>query len=128
MKRAILCLVFLLIFQAHNAEARIHKITAYCACVKCCGIWKDGRLISDKYCDGITASGKKARPGMVACNYLDFGSRILISGLGMFTVQDRGSRKYFGSKQRRKYAIDIYMDNHDDAKQFGVKHLDVILK
>ncbi len=81
----------------------------------CCG----------KYSDGITASGKKVKVGMVANNWLDFGTKVFIKGLGEFTVEDRGSRKYFGTKEEKRKAIDVYFDSHKEAKEFGVKFLKV---
>lgn len=91
------------------------KISAYCACEKCCG----------KFADGITASGKKAEYGMIACNFLPFGAKVNIEGLGVFKVQDRGAKSQFGTKNRPIYHLDVYMTSHSQALQFGVKHLKV---
>lgn len=94
--------------------AKVWKITAYCSCEKCCG-----------KSDGITASGKKVQSGMVACNWLPFGTKVEIEGLGVFSVQDRGARKYFGGKDNHIKALDVYLPTHWEAKRFGVKHLEV---
>jgi 3D (Asp-Asp-Asp) domain-containing protein len=94
------------------------KVTSYCACSKCCG-----------KSDGITASGKKAQYGMVACNWLAFGTKVRISNLGTFTVADRGAKSLFGSKNNHIKHIDVYMSSHSQALKFGVKYLTVsILK
>lgn len=93
------------------------KITAYCACVKCCG-----------KSDGITASGRKAEYGMVACNWLPFGTRLTIKGMGQFVVADRGAKSLFGSKQNHIKHLDVYMPTHQMARKFGVKYLRVEVK
>ncbi len=96
-------------------KTSIWKISGYCQCVKC----------TYPYNDGITASGKKVKVGMVANNWLPFGTKVFIKGLGEFTVEDRGSRKYFGTKKEKRQCIDVYMDSHKKAKEFGVKFLKV---
>lgn len=115
-KRAFLAAVFLLIFHSAVFAKDLWKITAYCACVKCCG-----------KTDAITASGKKALYGFVACNWLPFGTRVRISGLGEFTVQDRGARSQFGDKKNHIKHLDIYLPTHKQALIFGVKHLEVTI-
>jgi len=115
MKTRTLIAVFLLIFHATNVQAKMHKITAYCTCKICCGKWSDG------YC----ASGRKAKEGYVACNYLPFNTIVTIDTLGEYNVQDRGAKSYFGTKDKPIYAIDILMPSHESAKQFGVKFLNV---
>lgn len=113
-KRYYLLAVFLLIFHSSALAGSAWKITAYCACVKCCG-----------KADGITASGKKAQYGFVACNWLKFGTRLYVSGLGYFTVQDRGAKSLFGSKKNHIKHLDVYLPTHSKARKFGVKFLEV---
>lgn len=91
------------------------KITAYCSCVKCCG-----------KSDGITASGKPAKSGYVACNWLKFGTRLIIDG-NSYTVQDRGAKSLFGSKKNKIKHIDIWMASHKAALQYGVKYKKVTI-
>jgi len=105
--------VFLCIFHS-NAYGEIWKITAYCACQKCCG-----------KSDGITASGDKAQYGMVACNWLKFGTKVTIDDMGTFVVKDRGARSLFGSKKNHIKHLDVYMPTHQEARNFGVKYKDV---
>ena len=109
-----LLLSLLLSFCCLTAQAETWKITAYCACKKCCG-----------KSDGITASGKKAHYGMVAGNWLKFGTKIKIAGLGDFVVADRGAKSLFGSKNNHIKHLDVYMPDHKQARKFGVKWLDV---
>lgn len=93
----------------------IYKITAYCACEKCCG----------PRAQGLTASGKKVKSGMIALNWLPFGTKVNIKGLGIYTVEDRGAKSLFGTKKNPIKHIDIYMTNHQAALNFGVKWLEV---
>lgn len=102
------------------AATPLWKITAYCACVQCCG-----------KSDAITASGKKARPHhTVALNWLPFGTRIEINGIP-YVVEDRGAESLFGTYFHRKGPkkqikhVDIYMASHEEAKRFGVRWLPV---
>lgn len=104
----ILCLG---VIQNVQAETQPWKITAYCSCVKCCG-----------KSDGITASGKQAEYGYVACNWLPFGTLVEIEDLGVFSVQDRGAKSLFGSKKNHIKHLDVYMPTHLEARQFGVMY------
>ena len=91
-----------------TGETKIFKVTAYCACSKCCGKQT-----------GITASGTRATAGrtIAASSQFGFGTKLLING-NVYTVEDRG-----GAIQGNK--IDIYMDTHAEALQWGVKYLPV---
>lgn len=86
------------------------EATAYCSCVKCCG-----KNPGDPGY-GITASGEKVRPGIVAADWkmLPQGTRILIEGHGEAVVEDAGG----GIKGNR---IDIFVDKHQVALEFGRK-------
>ena len=90
------------------------KITAYCSCVKCCG-----------KSDGITASGLPVRQGYVALNWLPFGTRVSIEGMGEFRVQDRGAKSLFGSKKNHIKHLDVWFPSHAEAKRFGVQYKNV---
>lgn len=87
--------------QQSNGESYV--ITAYCACVQCCG-----------KTDGITASGVKAVEGVtVAMNKsIPFGTKIYIDGVGERIVQDRGG----AIKGKR---IDLFFNDHQSALNFG---------
>ena len=84
-----------------------YKLTAYCSCSKCCG-----------KSDGITASGTKAKAGrtIAASRQFSFGTELMING-NTYTVEDRGG---FGEN-----TIDIYMDSHEEALEFGVRYAKV---
>jgi len=66
-----------------------------------------------------TASGKMVRDGIVANNLLPFGTKFKIPALygeKIFEVQDRMHSRKPGSQ------IDIWFDNTQSAKNFGVKY------
>lgn len=85
-----------------------YKITAYCSCSKCCG-----------KTTGRTASGTKATPGrtVAAPAKFAFGTKLNIGG-HIYTVEDRGGA-ISGNK------IDVYVNSHSAALQWGVKYLPV---
>jgi len=65
----------------------------------------------------ITASGSHVRDGIVAANFLRFGTKIRIPtiyGDKIFVVEDRMNSRY-------KYRVDIWMRTREEAKQFGAK-------
>jgi len=82
------------------------KLTAYCNCAVCCGRWAGGP----------TASGKMPVQGRtIATGVLPFGTKLNIGGK-IYTVEDRGTP--YGH-------IDIYIERHADAEEFGVRYADV---
>lgn len=91
-----------------TANGEIYKVTAYCACMKCCG-----------KTNGITAMGTKATQGrtIAASSKFAFGTKLSING-HVYTVEDRGGA-ITGNK------IDIYMNSHSAALAWGVKYLPV---
>ncbi len=71
----------------------------------------------------ITASNTRVRDGVVAANFLAFGTKIKIPGIfgdKVFTVEDRMARKHDGK-------VDIWFPERNSAKDFGVKKADVII-
>jgi 3D (Asp-Asp-Asp) domain-containing protein len=88
---------------------QVFEATAYCSCVKCCG-----------KSDGITASGVKVHPGTLAVDpkVIPFGTKVYIEGMGLFIAEDTGN---FSGKR-----IDIYMETHEEALQFGRRKVKVV--
>jgi 3D (Asp-Asp-Asp) domain-containing protein len=69
----------------------------------------------------ITANGTYVYDGVVACNFLPFGTKVKfpeLYGDKIFTVQDRMAKK-------NSHKIDIWMVSRTVALQFGVKRLTV---
>jgi len=65
----------------------------------------------------ITASGTHVRNGIVAANFLRFGTTIrfpTLYGDELFVVEDRMNSRY-------QYRVDIWMRSREEAKQFGAK-------
>lgn len=87
-----------------------YKITAYCSCSKCCG-----------KTTGRTAAGTQATAGrtVAAPSKFAFGTKLNIGG-HIYTVEDRGG----AIKGNR---IDVYVNSHSAALQWGVKYLPVSL-
>lgn len=91
-----------------SGQSGIYKVTAYCACMQCCG-----------KTNGITASGTKATANhtIAAPSTFKFGTKVVINGV-TYTVEDRG-----GAIQGNR--IDIYMNSHSEALAWGVRYLQV---
>lgn len=89
-----------------SGQSGVYKVTAYCSCAQCCG-WSTG----------ITASGAKATANhtIAAPSTFSFGTKVVINGV-TYTVEDRG-----GAIQGNR--IDVYMDSHAEALQWGVRYL-----
>jgi len=65
----------------------------------------------------ITASGTDVREGVVACNFLRFGTKVRfpqLYGEKIFVVEDRMA-------VRNSHKMDIWFVSRDQARQFGIK-------
>ena len=100
------------------------RLTAYCSCVKCCGIWsaehpaRAGTGYIQK-----TKSGTIPRAGRtvgVDPDVIPLGSVLVING-HEYVAEDTGSAV-------NEKSIDIYFDSHEDAVNFGVQQQNVYLK
>ena len=93
---------------ASTSGGTVYKITAYCPCAKCCG-----------KTNGKTASGTTATAGrtVAASSKFAFGTKLNIGG-HVYTVEDRG-----GAINGNK--IDIFVNTHAEALQWGVRYLNV---
>lgn len=63
----------------------------------------------------ITASGRHVGPGVIAANFLPFGTRVRI-GQYLYTVWDRLDERYNGM-----YIVDIWHASRWEAKVFGAR-------
>ena len=87
------------------------KLTAYCACSKCCG-----------KSDGITASGTKAKQGRTIAvdpKQIPYGTKVVING-HTYVAEDCGG----SIKQNR---IDVFFDSHEEAWNFGEQYAEVFI-
>lgn len=67
----------------------------------------------------ISASGDHVFDGMIAANFLKFGTKVRLPDLygeKQFVVLDR-------MNQRFSQRIDVWMDSYSKAKNFGVRHV-----
>lgn len=108
----------------HRVSLGKFRLTAYCPCEKCCGIWAKNRPTD---IDGKpivkTASGQIAKQGYtIAADkmQLPFGTKVYING-HEYEVQDVGG----GIKENN---IDIYFESHQEALEFGVKYEEVYIE
>ncbi len=72
---------------------------------------------------GITASGERARDGVVACNFLPFGTRVRIPelfGEREFVVMDRMS------KGKENY-VDVWVKRKYTARRIGKSFVDIVV-
>lgn len=69
-------------------------------------------------CGTITATGETVHVGGVACNFLPFGTIIVIDGKE-YVVNDRCGIDG---------CIDIFMESYEDAIQFGRQYKEVYIK
>lgn len=84
------------------------RITGYCNCAACCGVWAGGG----------TASGTVPTAGRTVANGdLPFGTRVLIDG-HEYIVEDRGVP---GG------CFDIYFDQHAQASACGLRYTDIYI-
>lgn len=91
------------------------EITAYCTCVKCCGIWSEDRP-SRQGTDYVqkTATGTRPTAGRTVAvdpNVIPLGSVVMINGVG-YIAEDTGNAV-------KGKVVDIYFDSHQDAVEFG---------
>lgn len=97
--------------QTEPVSLGTFKITAYCHCEKCCG-----------KSDGITASGARVTANQTIAvdpNIIPLGSEVMIDDQ-VYIAEDTGG----AIKGNR---IDMYFPTHEEALNFGVQYIEVIL-
>lgn len=92
------------------------KVTHYCGCSKCCGKWSSG---SEDIAIGAYGTKLKAYQSIaVDPNVIPLGT-ILHDGTGkQYVAEDTGSAI-------NGYRIDIFTGNHQEAKELGVKEIEL---
>ncbi len=70
--------------------------------------------------DGITASGTRVRPGVIAVDpeVIPYGTLVYIEGLGYFRAEDTGGLI-------RRNRIDVFVESPSRAMEFGRQWVDV---
>ena len=99
------------------------RVTAYCACEKCCGVWATKRPL-DETGNPIVygASGDVLETKVSCASPLAFGTEIELKDYGTVVVQDRTAD--WVVDKHGEYIIDIYMDNHEEARNWGLQYIE----
>ena len=99
------------------------RVTAYCACEKCCGEWALNRPLNENGEPIVKgAAGKELIAEYSCASPLPFGTQIQLEGLGIVEVQDR-TAKWVVDKYG-EYIVDIYMSDHEAAWNFGLQYIE----
>lgn len=94
------------------------KLTAYCPCEICCGIWANNRPNGIVY-GAIGEELKEHYSIAVDPNVIPYGTEVIING-NVYKAQDCGG----AIKGNR---IDIYFEDHNEALEFGVQYAEIFL-
>jgi 3D (Asp-Asp-Asp) domain-containing protein len=89
------------------------EITAYCPCTLCSSSW-----------NRTTATGTTAIAGRtigVNPDVIPYGSRIMING-HEYVAEDTG-----GAMRENPRVIDVFMESHEEALQFGRQNFEVFI-
>ena len=101
-----------------------YRLTAYCSCEKCCGPYASDRPVDDFGNElVIGASGSLLEAGRsvaVDPSFIPYGTILIINGHEYIASDCGGAIK--GNR------IDIFMDSHSDALEFGVQYAEVFVK
>ena len=107
-------LIILVLCCLGSTDKDLYRVSAYCPCSICCG--------TDSV--GITASGHRIREGdrfVAAPPEIPFYTRLIVPGYAdglPVEVLDRGS-----AIQGKR--LDCYFPTHQEAKNWGIKYLEV---
>lgn len=95
------------------------KLTAYCPCELCCGVWANNRPNGMVY-GAIGEELKEEYSIAVDPTVIEYRTEVIINGQ-TYKAQDCGG----AIKGNR---IDIYMSDHKRALEFGVQYAEVFIK
>lgn len=100
------------------------KTTAYCTCIKCCGVWSQEHpsRVGTDYVQK-TASGTIPTAGRtvsVDTEIIPFGTILVIDG-HEYIAEDTGSAV-------KGQIIDIYFSTHEAAREYGVQYKTIYIK
>lgn len=100
------------------------RVTAYCSCRTCCGRWAENRPVDENGKEIVyTASGTVAKQGRTIAvdpEVIPHGTLVFFGGQAWVT-EDTGSAI-------KGKCIDVYFDNHEDAKAWEVQYHDVSIE
>lgn len=93
------------------------KVTAYCSCEKCCGVWANNRPEGKVY----GAAGKELIAGYsvaVDRDLYEFGTKFVDEDGNEYEAADVGGAV-------KGNHLDLYMSDHQEALNWGVKTLEL---
>ena len=99
------------------------KTTAFCPCIKCCGVWSSEHPSRGADYVQKTASGTIPEEGRtIAADWsvLPEGTEVIING-HTYTVEDTGS----GVNDKH---IDVFFADHQEALEWGVQKHEVFVR
>lgn len=109
-----------------EVEKITYRVTAYCACEKCCGQWALNRPLDENGNPIVYgAAGEVLTSGISAASPLSFGTQIELDGYGTVVVQDR-TAKWVVEKYGENI-IDIYFDSHEEAWNWGCQYIEGVI-
>ena len=99
------------------------RVTAYCACEKCCGVWATKRPLDEAGNQIVYGASGDVLETKVSCaSPLAFGTEIELKDYGTVVVQDRTAD--WVVDKYGQYIVDIYMDNHEEARNWGLQYIE----
>ena len=112
--------------EPEPVEKVTYRVTAYCACEKCCGKWALNRPL-DENGEPIVygAAGEVLTSGVSVASPLPFGTKVELDGYGTVVVQDR-TAKWVVEKYGENI-IDIYFDTHEEAWNWGCRYIEGVI-
>lgn len=102
-----------------ESEKTLYRVTAYCACEKCCGSYALNRPVDESGQPIVVgAAGTRLKAYGSCASSLPFGTEVYIPDMDLhLTVQDRAA-KWIDEKYDGMY-IDIYVGtNHGDIYKY----------
>lgn len=100
------------------------RTTAYCTCVKCCGVWSQDHpsRLGTNYVQKTASSTipTAGRTIAVDTEVIPFGTVVVIDG-HEYVAEDVGSAV-------NGNVIDIYFDSHESACEYGVQYKTIYIK
>ncbi len=115
-----------LMSQVEREEERLVPVTSAAERAGTQRVWVTAYSSTPEETDDspfVTALGTRVRDGIIAANFLPFGTRVMIPSLfgdRTFIVEDR-------MHYRKQNFIDIWMPSKEDAQLFGIARAEVVV-
>lgn len=105
----------------------MYRVTAYCACEKCCGKWANNRPLDENGNPIVVGAwGKELTTNFSCASPMAFGTQVELTGFGTVEVQDRTADWIV--EKHGENILDIYMADHNEALEFGVQYIEGVIK